>query len=168
MATVTSSLLGASLTADDSTALFALGTTLEATDEQQHQYVCCSGTFTTGYAVLVNTAGTAFALTTAMLTGSAINSNGYSIGFVQNTVSQSQFGWIAKKGRNLYILCTGTCTAGSNVGLAFASTGRVISQPAGNLGATALGIYITTSASTATASVATGMVTWPRSINQEA
>ena len=161
MPTVISSLIGANLSADDATALFAVGTRINTTDGGQYEYVNVSGTFTTGYFVLLNANSSAWALTTALLTA---NAQGYDIGVVQDTISQSNYGWVAKQGRNLYLLATGTCTAGSEVGLTFASTGRIWNQPSAGVGATCNGIFVTTSASTATASIAVGMLTFPRSI----
>ena len=161
MSVPTSSLIGANLGADDSTALFTVGTRVNATDGGLYEYVCCSGTFTTGYFVFVTTSGSAWALTTALLTA---NAQGYDIGVVQKTISAGNYGWVAKQGRNLYLLATGTCTGASEVGLAFASTGRIINQPVMGVGATALGIFVTTSASTATASVCVGMLVFPRGV----
>lgn len=158
--TSTSSLLGANFNNSDSTALFALGTLVEATNGQTVQYVEATSTLITGELVLINPAGTAKTLLTANLTA---NAEGYEIGAAQNIINQGEFGWVARNGRNLYVLATGTLTAGSEVGLGFsANSGRLESQPAVGVGQTAFGIYVTTSASTATASVAVATLTWPR------
>jgi len=160
--TQNSSLIGANLSTDDPTALFALGTVASATDGCRYQYVLATSTLVTGALVLVTPAGTAELLLTAKLTA---NAKGYAIAAAQNIISQSQYGWVAEHGRNLYVLCTGTITAGSGDGAAFsANSGRLQNAPACGVGQTALGIFITTSASTATASVAIATLTWPRGV----
>ena len=161
MPTVNSSLIGASLTASDATALFALGTVADATDGGRYQYVEVTSTLVTGELVLILPTGTAKALTTAQLTGGA---QGEMIGAAQGQINQSEFGWIATYGRNLYVLCTGTVTATSSGGPAFSTnSGRLQNAAAVGVGATSFGIWITTSASTATASVARATLTFPRS-----
>lgn len=158
--TSTSSLIGANFSSTDSTALFALGTLSSATNGQTVQYVEATSTFVTGQLVLITPAGTAMSATTARLTA---NANGYEIGAAQGIVSQGEFGWVARNGRNLYVLCTGTVTAGGESGVGFsAGGGRLENAAAIAVGNTCFGIYITTSASTATASVATATLTWPR------
>jgi len=162
MATVNSSLIGANLNASDATALFALGTVADATSGQRYQYVEATSTLVTGALVLILPTGTAKVLTTAQLTG---GSQGQMIGAAQALINQSEFGWVATQGRNLYVLCTGTVTALASGGAAFsANSGRLENAAAVGVGATALGIWITTSASTATASVAVATLTYPRSV----
>ena len=163
--TSVSSLIGANLSSSDATALFARGTIAEATDGARYEYVEASGTFTTGYMVMLTPGGTAWGYTTAFMTGGLQNLGGGDMGWVQGLINQNEFGWVAKQGRNLYVLCTGTCTANSSVGLAVASTGRLRSQPAGEANSTLFGVAITTSASTATASVAVATITLPRGVN---
>ena len=159
---INSSLIGASLTASDSTALFALGTTVNATSGSSYQYCEVTSTLITGELVLILPTGTAKALTTAQLTGGA---QGQAIGAAQAQINQSQFGWIATQGQNLYVLCTGTVTASASGGAAFsANSGRLENAAAVGVGATAFGIWVTTSASTATASVARATLTFPRSV----
>ena len=161
MPTVNSSLIGASLTSSDATALFALGTLADATDGR-YQYVEVTSTLITGELVLILPTGTAKALVTAELTG---GSQGQWIGVAQGQINQSEFGWVATQGRNLYVLCTGTVTALGSGGPAFsANSGRLQNAAAVGVGATAFGIWITTSASTATASVARATLTFPRSV----
>lgn len=162
--TPVSSLIGANLNTSDSTALFAVGTIAEATNGTRFEYVCCSGTFTTGYMVMVTPDGSAWAYTTAMMTQGIAGVAGQDMGWIQGIVNQGEYGWAAKQGRDIYVLCTGTMTAASTVGVAVASTGRLRNQPSGEANSTLMGVYITTSASTATASVAVATITWPRPI----
>ena len=159
--TINSSLIGANLNSSDATALFARGTTVVTTNGSRFEYVEASGTFTTGYMVMVSPGGTAFGYTTAMMTQGIAGVMGQDMAWVQGLINQSEFGWVAKQGRDLYVLCTGTLTAASTVGVAVASTGRLRSQPAGEVGSTLIGVYLTTSASVATASVAVATITWP-------
>jgi hypothetical protein len=162
MPTVNSSLIGANLTSSDATALFALGTIADASGGQRYQYVEATSTLITGALVLLLPTGTAKVLTTAQLTG---GSQGIAIGAAQGLINQSEFGWIATQGQNLYVLCTGTVTALASGGAAFSTnSGRLENAAAVGVGATALGIWITTSASTATASVARATLTFPRSV----
>ena len=160
MAVSNSSLIGANFAGTGSTALFALGTTAVGTDGSEWQYVEATATFITGEIVLLYPTGSAYTFTTALLTA---NANGIDLGFSQGVITQGEFGWMAKRGRNMYVLCTGTVTAGGENGVAFsANSGRLENAPAVGVGQTALGIYITTSASTATASAAIATLTWPR------
>lgn len=158
----TSSLIGANLSGSDATALFALGTRINASDGTVYQYCEATSTFITGELVLLNPASTAKTLLTSLLTA---NAEGVNIAAAQNIINQGEFGWFAAQGRNLYVLCTGTCTAGGESGFVFsANSGRLQSGAAGGVGNTCLGVFITTSASTATASVAVATLTWPRSV----
>ena len=162
MAISNSSLIGANFASSDATALFALGTTANGTDGTNFQYCEATSTFITGELVLLNPASTAKTLLTSLLTG---NAEGVNIGAAQNIINQGEFGWVATKGRNLYVLCTGTVTAGGETGGAFsANSGRLQNAAAVGVGQTCLGLFITTSASTATASVAIATLTWPRSV----
>ena len=162
MPTPVSSLIGANLSASDATALFALGTRINTTDGGVYQYCEATATFITGELVLLYPASTAYTLLTASLTA---NANGVNIAAVQNIINQGEFGWFATQGRNLYVLCTGTVTAGGEAGVVIsANSGRFQNAPAGGVGNTCLGVFITTSASTATASVAVATLTWPRAV----
>ena len=160
--TAVSSLIGANLSSSDTTALFALGTRINSTDGGVFQYAEATSTFITGELVLLNPTSTAKTLLTALLTA---GTQGINIAAAQNIINQGEFGWFATQGRNLYILCTGTCTAGSELGFGFAAnSGRLQSVAAVGVASTALGFFITTSASTATESVAVGTLTWPRAV----
>ena len=159
--TVVSSLIGANLSSSDATALFGLGTAVNTTDGGTYQYCEATSTFITGELVFVSPAGTAKTLLTASLTA---NTDGVMLAAAQNIINQGEFGWFATRGRNLYVLCTGTLTAGSEIGVVLsANSGRLQNALAGGVGNTLLGIFVTTSASTATQSVAVATLTWPRS-----
>lgn len=160
----TSSILGAQFNAADTTALFALNTKAFGNDNSEWQYVIATGTLTTGMSVWVNTAGTAQCFGTFQL--NALATGGADIGFAQFTIAQGQYGWVAKRGTNLYIQCSGTVPGGAQLGWgapgAQGNTGALCTGGLVAVGQTAAGIFITTSASTAGISLAVGIVTWPR------
>ena len=163
MPTVNSSLIGANLTSSDATALFALGTVADATDGGRYQYVAATSTLVTGELVIINPTGTVQALLTAYLTGGSL---GQRIAVAQGLINQDEFGWVATEGQNLYVLCTGTVTALASGGVAFsANSGRLQNAGAVSVSSTAYGIWLTTSASVATASVARATLTFPRSVH---
>ena len=160
MGTQTSSLIGVDLSGvGGTTQLFALGTPASGTDSQEWCYVEATATFVTGEIVIVNPAGTAKTLISSLLTA---NADGYDIGFCQNVISQGEFGWVAKRGRDVYVLVTGTLTAASDNGLALgANSGRLVAGTAG--GNTLFGVVLTESVSASgVRSVAKAVLTWPR------
>jgi len=161
MATQTSSLIGANLSgaASDATALFALGTRATGTGDSVWEYVECTATFVTGEIVLVGVNGTAKTLISSLLTAYA---EGYDLGFCQGVLNQGEFAWVAKRGRDLYVLVTGTMTAGSDTGLALgANSGRLVHGTAG--GNTMFGVWLTESVSASgLRSVAKAVLQWPR------
>ena len=160
MATVTSSLIGVDLSGvGGSTQIFALGTPSQGTLGSEFIYVEATATFVTGEIVLVNQAGTAKTLISSLLTA---NADGYDLGFCQNIISQGEFGWVARRGKDLYVLVTGTLTAASDNGLALgANSGRLVAGTAG--GNTLFGVVLTESVSASgVRSVAKAVLTWPR------
>ena len=164
MATQVSSLIGANLNtaSSDATALFALGTVALGTDGTRWEYVQATATFVTGEIVLVNPYGTAKSVTLGLWTA---NADGYDIGFAQGLINQGENAWVAKQGRRLYVLCTGTITAGNNtgVGLASGQSGRLGTEPAAAVGGTMFGCFITSSTPTDSGTVVTqATITWPR------
>ena len=160
--TVVSSLIGANLSSSDTTALFALGTQVDANDGCLYQYVNATATLNTGNWCVLNANSSAYMGMTSRLTANF--DGGPGLAWAQGLINQGEYGWVAVRGRNLYIACTGTCTGGSEVGLAFTTAGKLWNQPSAGAGNTLLGVFITTSASTATASVAVGTLNWPRSV----
>lgn len=162
MANVTSSLIGVDLSGvGGSTALFALGTPAFGSGGSEWQYVEATATFVTGEIVLVNPSGTAKTLISSLLTA---GTEGYELGFAQNVISQGEFGWVARRGRGLYVLVTGTMTAGSDNGVALgANSGRLVPGTAG--GNTIFGVWLTESVSASgLRSVALAVMQWPRII----
>jgi hypothetical protein len=160
MATAVSSLIGANLNTSDSTALFALGTVAETTDGGHFEYVEASATQITGAIVLITPTNTAFTFLTSKMSGVI----GYDIAVCQGLINEGEFGWVAKKGRNLYVLVTGTHTQGEdNVGFGAASSGVLIHTPVAGL--TLFGVWVTTFVSGGTqATKAT--LQWPRVVGR--
>ncbi len=152
MAFVNSSMIGVDYNNASSTALFALRTSSLGSDGSRWVYVIATGTLTTGMICAVFPAGTAYALTTALLNGGdTAGTTGFlDLAVVQANVPQGQYAWAARDGMNLYVATTGTVTGGSNVSFA-PTAGLIWSQPAAAVASSAFGIFVTTSASTATA-----------------
>lgn len=160
MATSVSSIIGVDLSGvGGTTQLFALGTPASGSNSSEWCYVEATSTFVTGEIVLINQSGTAKTLISSLLTA---NSDGYDLGFCQNVISQGEFGWVARRGRDLYVLVTGTLTAASDNGLALgANSGRLVAGTAG--GNTLFGVVLTESVSASgVRSVAKAVLTWPR------
>ena len=165
MATNVSSMIGVDFNNPSSTALFGLGTETLGTQGSEWTYCIATGTLSTGMIVSIFSAGTAYAFTTALLNGgdALLTTGQLNLGAVQTLVPQGQYAWVARKGISLYVACTGTCTGGG--ALAFSPTAGVLQNaPAAGVGQTSLGIFLTTSASTATLSVAVGTLQYPRGI----
>ena len=144
MAFVTSSLLGADFTQSNSTALFALNQVALGSDGSEWVYIKATGTLATGALVAIMPSGTARAATTAILCTPDV-AEGFSLAFTQFQLAQGTFGFAAKRGHNMVVQCSGT-VANLNV-LYLANTPGALSTAMSS--ATLAGIYITTSASTA-------------------
>ena len=160
MAFSTSSMIGVDLSGQGgSTQLFALGTPTNGNNRSEWSYVEATATFVTGEIVLINQSGTAKTLISSLLTA---NADGYDIGFCQDVISQGEFGWVARRGSDVYVLVTGTLTAASDNGLALgANSGRLVAGTAG--GNTIFGVVLTESVSASgVRSVAKAVLTWPR------
>lgn len=157
MAVITSSTIGANLNSSDATALFTLGTSINATGGSYFQYCQATATFTTGALVYISPAGTAIGATTALL---ASNTNGYDLGVVQYPINQGENGWIARKGSSLYVKCTGTLSAGQLVAMA-AAAGRVQDIGGAGVGQTLQGVWVTTTISGGTQAAVCTLL-WPK------
>ena len=164
MSFTTSSQIGVDLNNPSSTALFTLGQKVLGNNDSEWTYVIATGTLTTGMCCSIFSAGTAYAFTTALLNGGdTAGTTGFlDLGFAQFTIPQGQYGFVARRGINMYVACTGTVPP---VPVAFSPTaGVLITALAAAVGMTAAGIFITTSASTATLSVAQAIITYPRGV----
>ena len=132
MATQTSSLIGANLGGTgDSTALFALGTIAQGSGGSEWEYIYVTSTHVTGKIVVINQNGTGKVALPAMLTAYGTQAQ---FGFVQNSVNQDEYTWVARRGRGLYVLCSATFTAAPDSAMGFAlsaNSGRLIGRAAG-------------------------------------
>jgi hypothetical protein len=124
------------------------------------EYVYATATLTTGKFVYINTAGTAVAVSTANF---AASTAGLKLGVTQFLMSAGEYGFVATYGGPIYIRCSGTVPPTVAVGMAD-SAGVITTAGLVAATATAGGVFITTSASTAGQSVAQGMVTYPRPV----
>ena len=166
MAYATSSVLGADLNNPQTTALFTLNQHILGSDGSEWVYCIATGTLASGSLVSIQNQGTAIAPSTAQLYAPTGVAGGGELGVVQTIVPQGQYAWVAIKGQNLAIQCSGTL-APAAVMYAGGDTAGAISGTSGSC--TLAGIYITTSASTAGLSVmARGTLTYPRIPNAAA
>ncbi len=162
MATSVSSLIGVDFNNPSSTALFALGTEALGTQASEWTYCIATGTLSTGQIVAIFPAGTAYAFTTALLNGgdTAGTTGNLNLGAIQTYATQGQYAWVARKGLDLYVATTGTIPPGP---VGFSPTaGAICTGALVAVGQTAAGIFITTSASTATAATAKATLQYPR------
>lgn len=166
MATQNSSLIGANLSGStsDATAMFALGTTAFGTGGSEWVYVEVTSTLNTGKLVTISPGGTAKVLTSGRITAFA---SGLDIAAAQGQINQSEFGWVARRGVNLYILTSASLTAGTyaaGYGIG-ANSGRIIAGSNIAAGNTLFGVWVTSSVLTAdfAAGVPTlATLSWPR------
>ena len=165
MATSVSSLIGVDFNNPSSTALFALGTEDLGTQASEWTYCVATGTLTTGQLVAIFPSGTAYAFTTALLNGgdTAGTTGNLNLGAIQTNCVQGNFAWVARKGVDLYIATTGTIPLATNVGFS-PTAGAICTALLVAVGQTAAGIFITTSASTATAATAKATLQYPRAM----
>ena len=159
---VNSSVIGVDFNNPSSTALFALGSEVLGSQASEWTYVIATGTLTTGQIVSIFPAGTAYALTTALLNGGgpAGTTGNLNLGAIQTLAAEGEYAWVARKGIDLYVATSGTI---GSVAVGFGPTaGSLVTGGLVAVGQTAAGIFITTSASTATAATAKATLQFPR------
>ena len=167
MAFATSSILGADFNNSSTTQMFALNTKALGNNDSEFQYVIATAALATGQICYIQFQGTADVMTTGAWAGAGLPvgvSGNMDVGIAQTSIAAGSYGWVLKRGQNAYVLCSGTCPSGVPVG--FTNSGTLVT--AGNVAVslTAMGIFITTSASTATPSVANALVVYPRPVGQ--
>lgn len=164
MAFATSSQIGVDLNTASTTQLFALNYKVFGTDNSEWTYVLASGSITTGQFVQVIGGGTAGVFLTANL---VYNSLALDIGVAQFTISSGSYGFVAKRGSNLYARFQGSSVPGG-YGVAFATGGAICTSLAAAAGNSAAGVYMTTSSNPAVAGdnvVVQGLtLVWPRGL----
>ena len=162
MATSVSSLIGVDFNNPSSTALFGLGTEALGTQGSEWTYCIATGTLTTGQLVAIFPSGTAYAFTTALLNGGGPDgtTGNLNLGAIQTYCAQGSYSWVARKGYGLYVATTGTIPPGA---VGFAPTaGAIATGGLVAVGQTCVGVFVTTSASTATAATAIATLQFPR------
>jgi hypothetical protein len=161
MATQVGSLIGVNLSGSDSTALFAGRTAVNGTGGSYFEYCEFTATQTTGAFVLITPDGTAMSVLTAKLAvGGAV---GMDIGCVQNVVNQGEFGWVARKGANMYVKITNTMTLGTVQYGFSAAAGRIQNVETVAVGHTGQGVIIYATVSGGTQAVLATLL-WPTSL----
>lgn len=164
MAFATSSQIGVDLANASTTQIFALGTKVLGSDNSEWEYVLASGSITTGQFVQVIGSGTAGVLLTSNL---VFNSAALDLGVAQFTISAGLFGFVAKRGRNLYALVSGSSVPGGN-SWAYGPLGAMVTSLLAAVGNSAAGIFLTTSSNPAVAAstvVVQGLtMVWPRAV----
>lgn len=163
---VTSSILGCDFNNSSATQLFALNTRALGSDNSEWVYVKATGTLIAGIVASVQAAGTAVAPTTGQLLAPTGVAGGGALCVPQTTALQGEFVWAATRGQNLILACSGTVAPAAVVYLGGDTQGALTTTSGSS---TMAGIYITTSASTATLSqMARGTITYPRAANASA
>ena len=119
-------------------------------------FVVANGAVSAGDCVTVNASGTCTRATTA---GPQTSTN--TIAFAQNAFADTDYGWVAVKGKNLTIAVSAT-TASATV-LYIATTSGKLSTTSAS--ATLAGIQLANASATATTTTTTGNLTWPRCIS---
>lgn len=153
----TQSLIGAAFDTPGSTADFTLLTKANGNNDSEWVYVIMTGTATTGNLVAINNAGTARLAggTLFLATFTAVE-----FGFAQTTILQGQYGWVAKRGNNMYVSASGTISADT---VYIAQTSGWISNVA--ISGTLLGVQVLAgvSSTAVNGNVCTAVLTYPRS-----
>lgn len=158
---VTSSMIGVDLQNQSSTQLFALNTKVLGANDSEWHYVIATAALVTGQFVQINLNGTANILSTAILQGLGVDgtTGNLDIGVAQFPVSGGAYAFVAKKGSNMFLRCSGTVPPGA---LGFQDSGTLSTSLLATDGMTALGVMIYASASTAGVSVTSGLLAYPR------
>ena len=157
----TQSAIGVDFNTTSTTALFTLNDIKLGTGDSEWVYVKASGALLTGQMVSIAQAGTAIlANTTGLLTqGNQLANN---LGFAQGNFADQDFGWVARRGVAMNVMCSGTAAPNAILYLVTGSNGG-LSTTAGS--GTLAGILLIASASTASLVITTAILTWPRCVN---
>ena len=157
----TQSAIGVDFNTTNTTALFTLNDIKLGSGDSEWIYVKASGALLTGQMVTIAANGTAIlANTTQLLAQGTQNAN--NIGFVQGNFADQDFGWVARRGVGMSVMCSGTAAPNAILYLVTASNGG-LSTTAGS--GTLAGILLLASASTASLVITTAILTWPRCVN---
>lgn len=156
----TQSAIGVDFNNTSTTALFTLNDIKLGSGDSEWVYVRASGALLTGQMVTIAGSGTAIvANCTGLMTQG--NQNATNLGFAQGNFADQDFGWVARRGVGVSVLCSGTCAPNAILYLVTGTNGG-ISTTAGS--GTLAGILLLASASTASLVLTTAILTWPRCV----
>ena len=142
----TSSRIGVDLQNPGSTQLFALGETVDASNDSVWVYVQASTSVTAFKMVAYNTAG-------AMGMASAADIvNGLQLGVAQTAFASAEYGWVPIKGSPFDLMVTGSVTAGGPAYCALSGIGTGMCAASATASLTLNGIAILTSEGSAATS----------------
>ena len=111
MAVINSSLIGANLTRYTTTAEFALGTTVNATDGSIYQYVQASENISQyGVVAIYGKTQTVRLLETSIANAAGVL-NARAVGFAQTSIASAAYGWVARQGKVIFQVAD-DCAAG--------------------------------------------------------
>lgn len=151
MAVVNSSLIGVNLTRYTTTAEFALGTTVTATDGSIYQYVQASEDISQyGVVAIYGNTQTVRLLETSIATAAG-ELNARVVGFAQTSIASAAYGWVARMGKVIFQVAD-DCAAGVRL---FTTTSKGVLDDATVSECIVTGVQLVT-----TSSLATAMTGW--------
>lgn len=155
---VNSSTIGVDLNNSATSAAFALGTRVNGSQDTLWVYVQANGAITTGMCCSINTTGTA---TPCLTSGGSLVANS-DIAFAQNAFADTEYGWLAKNGNNVYIRVSGTTSPSGVLYIAVSSGLLHTTSASGTLSGVAL---LANVSSTAVGIAVLANLTWPKFVN---
>lgn len=157
----TQSAIGVDFNNTSTTALFTLGDIKLGSNDSEWIYVKASGALLTGQMVTIAQAGTAILANTTALMATTGLSGANLLGFAQGNFNDQDFGWVARRGIGMSVMCSGTAAPSAQLYLVTNSNGG-LSTTAGS--GTLAGILLIASASTASLVITTAILQWPRCV----
>lgn len=156
MAFVSSGQLGADLTSTSTTALFALGTTLQGTDASEWVYVLAGEALTIYSSLAVTQAYSASMLTNT----NAVTNNFYATN--QIAFASADYGWVCKRGVPVTLRVGASCV--KNIALYTTAVAGVLDDTATSIAFRVDGVQARTTNSAGSASSKPGIVVYPNII----
>ena len=155
------SAIGVDFNNTSTTALFTLQDIKFGSGDSEWVYVKASGALLTGQMVTIAANGTAILATTTALMATTGLSGANNLGFCQGQFADQDYGWVARRGVGMAVMCSGTAAPSAQLYLVTNSNGG-LSTTAGS--GTLAGILLQASASTASLVITTAILTWPRCV----
>lgn len=153
----TSSVIGVDLNNSSTTQLFALGTKVMGSQNSEWVYVQTATSVTAYKAVAYNGAFTA-----GMASGADFISGQHEVAWPQTSAAASEYFWACRRGDSVGVMCTGSVSVGTQLFLAASSTPTGILSISASASGTIYGISLNTVNQTATATIQSAVITWPR------